>query len=168
MLTGNVMHKLKLRPTQAGYSVQPGSNVLMQQLDGGAPRFGVFTKKSSHQVNVQWVVNKAGYQYLFAFYHVWLRNPAQPFLVDLVIDGEATLQQYQCFFMPASFQLNSKVGVAHMVSAQLIAKAINRNTAIDDLIVNVGDEGVLLAELLSPLEHLVNHALPDALESFKD
>lgn len=158
------MHKLLLRPAQAGYSAQPGSNVLMQQLDGGAPRFGVFTKKSSHQVNMQWITNKAGYQYLLAFYHVWMRNPAQPFLVDLVIDGEATLQQYQCFFMPASLQLNSKVGVVHTVSAQLIAKAINRNTAIDDLIIDAGNRGVLLAELPDPLERLVNQALPDALE----
>lgn len=158
------MHKLKTRPTQSGYSVQHGSNVQMQQLDGGAPRLGIFTKKASHSVNVQFVVDKAGYQYLCAFYRVWLRNPSQPFLADLVIDGEAPLQQYQCFFVPGSFQLSSKNGQAHTVVAQLIVPALNTDDDLDDLLVSIGDADGSVADLVNPLQQIANHDLPDALD----
>ena len=44
-------------------------------------------------------------------------------------------------------------------------KPLNIDPNMDDLIVTVATEGVDLAELLNPLDHLVNVALPDALEN---
>ena len=42
-------------------------------------------------------------------------------------------------------------------------KPLNIDPNLDDLIVTVATEGVDLAELFDPLDHLVNVALPDAL-----
>ena len=61
--------------TQSGYSVGFKSGVISQELDGGAPRYRRVIKNAYHNVNVQWVVKEAGFDYLDALHNVWCENP---------------------------------------------------------------------------------------------
>lgn len=157
------MQKLLYCTTQSGYSAQIGDGVVSQELDGGAPRFKRALKGAYHSASVQWVVKDTGYQYLMAFYRVWARNPNQRFLADLCIDN-AEVEPYQCYFV-GSPRLDSKNGPTYTVSAELRVKPLNINNDLDDLIVTAATDGVDLAELMNPLEHLANVSLPDALEN---
>ena len=157
------MHKLLYCTTQSGYSAQIGDGVISQELDGGAPRFKRALKGTYHSASVRWVVKDAGYQYLMAFYRVWARNPNQRFLAKLCIDSPE-VEDYQCYFS-GSPSLESKEGPIYTVTAELRVKPLNIDPNLDDLIVTVATEGVDLAELFNPLDHLVNVALPDALEN---
>ena len=156
------MHKLLYCSTQSGYSAQIGDGVISQELDGGAPRFRRALKGTYHTASVQWVVQEKGYQYLMAFYRVWARNPNQPFLAKLCIDGPE-VEDYQCHFS-GSPKLSSKNGGVYTVTAELRVKPLNIDPNFDDLLVVAGNQDVDLAELWNPFEKLVNQSLPDALE----
>ncbi|MEK5744379.1 hypothetical protein VXE41_16010, partial [Acinetobacter variabilis] len=104
-----------------------------------------------------------GYQYLMAFYRVWARNPNQRFLAKLCIDGPE-VEDYQCYFS-GSPRLESKDGPVYTVTAELRVKPLNIDSNMDEVIVSAATEGVDLAELFDPLDHLANVALPDALEN---
>lgn len=163
------MHKLKKCPKQEGYTFQLGNGVIRQKLDGGASRFENDIIGASHTVAVNWVVGYGDYQYLLAFYRVWERNPAMPFLADLIID-DAPLAEYECSFIDP-IQFGGKNGKVFMLSAQLEVKAKIRTAqddAIDDLIVSVRDQDQDLSKLTNPLEKLANKDLRDALENVED
>lgn len=156
------MNRLKLCPTQAGYSVQFGNGVNSQQLNGGASRFEVDVLGASHTVNLSWTTGQAGYQYLMSFYRLWQRNPSQPFLARLIIDDHQ-MQDYDCHFVPATFMLSAKTGKAHTVTAQIEAKAITPDYDFDQSIVDAWESGIVGG--LPDLEQLVNVDLPNALEN---
>lgn len=149
--------------TQSGYSVQIGDGVIVQQLDGGAPRFRRTLKGTVHTAAVQWIVQSAGYQYLMAFYRVWARNPSQPFLCKLCID-DAPVQDYQCYFS-GSPKLTSKEADVFTVGATLIVKPLETSDEIDDLIVAVGNQDQNLSSMFNPFEELVNQDLPNAMQN---
>lgn len=157
------MNRLKYCVTQSGYSAKLGDGVISQRLDGGASRYRRSLKNPSHSVSVQWVIQEAGYQYLMAFYRVWRRKPNQPFLAKLVID-DAPAQDYQCFFTESP-TLSSKQGLVFTVTATLEVKPLIEDEAMDDVIVEYGNESDDdLSSLFNPLEQLVNEDLPNALE----
>lgn len=162
-MTLNTMQRCVL---QAGYSANIGNGVIAQVLDGGAPRFRRALKGTVHGSNVSWVVNASGYQYLMAFYRVWARNPNQPFLIDLCIDN-GIVEPYEAFFDGAP-SLTEKKGKILTVSATLIVKPLETSDELDDLLVNVGNEGASFIELTQPLEELVNEDLPNAVGGFGD
>lgn len=158
------MNKLKYCVTQSGYTAKVGDGVISQRLDGGASRYRRSLKNVSHTVNVQWVVGKGGYQYLMAFYRVWRRTPSQPFIARLLVD-DGEVQDYKCFFIESP-SLTNKEGNVHTVSAQLEVKPQPEDEAMDDLIVEIGNEGGSddLWDWVNPLEELVNEDLPAAME----
>ena len=155
------LNKLAYCVRQSGYTVEFGNNVIVQALEGGPSRYRVDTKNNIHFVNSTWVVSKKGYQYLVAFFHVWQRNPSQPFLAGLIID-DALLEEYECFFRNGGFRLDSKDGSVYTVSATLEVTAKPRDDAMDDAIVMLGNGNTL--DIFEPLEQLVNEDLPNALE----
>lgn len=157
------LNRMKYCVTQSGYSAQVGDGVISQSLDGGAPRYRRQIKGAVSTAGVQWVVDAGTYQYLMAFYRVWCRNPAQPFLCKLCIDN-APVEDYECYFASA-LKLDSKVAGVYTVTATLTVKRLKTNDAMDDLIVAFGNEDQNLAEFMNPLEQLVNVDLPDALEN---
>lgn len=156
------MNRLKLCPTQAGYSVQFGGGVIAQRLNGGASRFEVDVLGASHTVNLSWTTDQGGYQYLMAFHRLWQRNPSQPFLARLIIDDHQA-RDYQCHFVPDTLMLSAKTGKAHTVTAQIEAKAKTPDYAFDQSIVDTW--GTFPADSIGRLEQLVNVDLPDALEN---
>lgn len=156
------MNRLVLKPTAAGYSAQIGLSVLMQQLEGGAPRFERNILGMSHTVSVAWTTDAAGYQYLLAFYRVWERNPSEPFLMSLIIEDHQ-MQDYECQFLPNSLALGSKTGGVFNVSAQITAKALAADEVFDQSIVDAWESGAFGS--LNQLEQLTNADLPDALEN---
>ena len=158
------MNRLKYCVTQSGYSAKVGDGVISQKLDGGASRYRRSLKNVPHSVGVQWVIQEAGYQYLMAFYRVWRRKPNQPFLAMLVVD-DAPAQDYQCFFTESP-ALSSKQGLVFTVTATLEVKPLAEDEAMDDFIVEFGNESDDdLSSLTNPLEKLVNVDLPEALEN---
>ena len=155
------MNRLMLPPTEAGYTATFGGGVISQKLQGGASRFEVDVLGASHMLSLSWLTDRAGYQYLMAFYRLWQRNPSQHFLARLIIDDHQ-LQDYECHFMPDTMNLNAVAGLSYSVSAQIEAKAVTPDYAFDQSIVDTW--GTFPADGFAQLEQLVNVDLPDALE----
>lgn len=156
------LNKMKFPPLMSGFSVDVGSDVIVQQLDGGSPRFRKIYNGTPHNVNVSWKLKFGDYQYLMAFYRVWQRTPSKPFLIDIAID-DSEIKEYKAFFAPGSFKLVSKNGNLFNVSAQIIVIKANINKDMDDLIVALGNEDIEFTSIKNPLDELVNQKLPDAL-----
>lgn len=150
---------------QDGYTVRHPSGVVSQSLDGGAPRNRRVSANNWRTVAVSWKVQEAGYQYLCAFHEIWCENPSQPFFANLIVDGPE-YKAYKCHFVPDSFGLDSKEAGVFSSSAQFLVKPII-DRALNEIIVAAGNDNVDLSEILNPLEHLVNVALPDALRNIR-
>lgn len=159
------LNRMKYCVTQSGYSAEIGDGVISQELDGGAPRYRRSLKGVMHTAGIQWIVDQAGYQYLMAFYRVWARNPAQPFLCQLCIDN-APVEDYECFFS-GSPKLSGKTAKVYTVTATLRVKPLAVVDAMDDLIVALGNGEADFVSIKNPLEELVNERLPDALGTWK-
>lgn len=147
--------------TQSGYSVGFSSGVVSQELDGGAPRYRRVTKNAFHAVNVRWVVNENGFEYLNAFHNIWCENPNEFFYAPLKVNG-SVYKNYECYFVEDSFQVGEPNGVIFTITAQLRVRPIV-DLEQDRILVEVGNEGVDLSELTDPLEKLVNVDMPNAL-----
>ncbi|ENV34563.1 hypothetical protein [Acinetobacter gerneri] len=147
--------------TQSGYSVGYKSGVISQELDGGAPRYRRNIKNAYHTVNVQWVVQESGFQYLDALYNVWCENPNEFFYAPLKVNGPE-YKNYESYFVEDSFQLNSVEGLVFTCTAQLRVKPIV-DSELNKIIVESGSQGIDLSDLFNPLEKLVNVDLPNAL-----
>ena len=106
---------LDMTPSQSGYAVQFGSGVIATEVAGGPARYMVDNIRPSHSVRLQWVTNRAGYDYLAAFYD---RNVGRGFEIKLIID-DSGLETYKAFFEPAQFQLASVTGGTYTIRAQL-------------------------------------------------
>lgn len=148
------MIKVALCPSQDGYSVQTGLDVMIQETEGGNNRYRKVFKKSSHSVNLAWKTDAKGYSYLMAFYQHWQNVEDEYFLADLIIDS-GDLQEYRCNFT-SSLSLNSVQGHLYQSSITLEARASNRNADDDEVIAEFWD-------IFNPLNILANKALPDGL-----
>ena len=155
------LNRMMYCSTQQGYSANIGDGVISQVLDGGASRYRRALKGVMHTITSRWGVKESGYQYLMAFYRVWAINPNQPFIAKLCVD-DSELKDYQCFF-DRSPTLTEQRGHFYVVTATLKVKPLKIDQAQDEMIIDAGNEGIDLAELLNPLEKLVNEDLPNAL-----
>ncbi|MDQ9022680.1 hypothetical protein RFI02_16330 [Acinetobacter sichuanensis] len=153
------LNKLAYCVQQSGYTVSHGNNVIVQELEGGSSRYRRGINNNSHTVNVNWVVNKTGYDYLVAFYNLWTYNPSKPFLALLIID-DSDLKEYKCFFK-SGFQLDSKEGNVFKVSATFEVQANRRDKNLDQSIVDLGNEGLINSYI--NIEKVPNVWLPNAL-----
>lgn len=153
------IYKMAELPDQQGYSVSHPYSINRLSSENGGNRYRVGKKNLPTLVNVQWTLNRNGYNYIKAFYELWRTQAPkiEPFVAELIIDY-ADLVEYQCFFT-GGIQLVSTQGNAFTVSASLEVRPYIRDKDVDDLIYL----GVL--DLVNPLEYLVNTQLPDAAEN---
>lgn len=156
-----VLDRMMYCSTQSGYSAQLGDDVTMVDLPGGAPRFRRSINGTYHTVNVQWILGPKGFEYLTAFYRRWKRNPNKPFLAKLCVDAPL-VEDYKCHFS-SSPTINGKQGKFFTITAQLRVRPLETSDALDDLIVEAGNQGHSLSDLFDPLDKLVNKDLPNAL-----
>lgn len=147
--------------TQSGYSVGFNSGVISQELDGGAPRYRRINKNAYHNVNVQWVVQEGGFDYLNALHDEWCANPNEFFYAPLKVNG-SEYKNYEVYFVENSFQLNAIDGLVFTITAQLRVRPIV-DPEKNKIIVDAGNVGVDLSELINPLEKIVNVSMPNAL-----
>lgn len=152
--------KFKYVPLQAGYSAEVDTGIIMQQLDGGAPRFRVGSVNNTGSVACNWKLDELGYQYAMAFYRIWCRTPSKPFHVEMFLD-DPEVKNYTCWFVPNSLKLTSKNGLIYNVSAQLIVESQQFSYESDKFIVDLvtdGDPGVI-----NPIEKIANVDMPEHL-----
>lgn len=149
-------YKMTLCPNQSGYSGTVNYGKLRIQLEGGRSRFRQEYRNQANTVNVSWMTDKNGYDYLVAFRSLYSKQ-SNPFLIDLILD-DSELVEYKADFIGA-LNLTKVEGLSYTVTTELEVSAKRRSNDSDEVIVL----GVL--DLVNPLEKLVNVDLPNALEN---
>lgn len=157
------MDILQLPPLQASYNVDFGDEVTRIQLNGGAGFYRRDVIGASSQVNANWNLSKAQYQYFMAFYRVQVSKGSAPFQYRLIIE-QADAADYEVFFMPGTFKLIGKNGLRYMVTAQLEVKAKPVDLVFDQAIIDSYGSG-FGTDAANLLEKLANEDLPNALEN---
>lgn len=133
------MDKLKLYPTDAYSVASPQGEILRTDLDGGAGRYRADVIGATSMANVTFQLLADGFQYLWAFYRAKTGHGAEPFLIDLILDGQER-QERTVRFMPGSLTLSSKMrDKFYTVTAQLEIEALPADDDMDDSIVAVVD-----------------------------
>lgn len=150
------MEKFAIPPDQASYAVIPGNETLRAQLDGGRGRYRRDIIGGWSTVSAQWTLDREEYAYVCAFQRTATKKGSLPFLADLYLEGSDVVE-YECYFIPETFQLISQAGHTFVVTAQLEAKP----PAIDEEY----DNGIIMAfnayggnssAIFNILEQLVN------------
>jgi hypothetical protein len=156
------MEKLILEPVQAGYATQPPTEVLRQQLDGGAGRYRADIIGGASIVNVAWVLDEGQYQYLWAFFRAKTARGSSSFLIDLVLE-ETEMTERTAHFLPGTLKLDSKQGEVYFASAQIEIEAIEADDDFDNAIADAfeGAGGVDVPGYLNLLNTLVNVNWPE-------
>lgn len=133
------MDKLKLYPTDAYSVASPQGEILRTDLDGGAGRYRADVIGATSMANVTFQLLADGFQYLWAFYRAKTGHGAEPFLIDLILDGQER-QERTVRFMPGSLTLSGKTrDKFYTVTAQLEVEALPADDDMDDSIVAVVD-----------------------------
>lgn len=155
------MEKLYLEPIDESYAIQPPQDeVLSVQLDGGAGRYRADIDGGSTTVAASWVLDAIQYQYLWAFFRSSINRGADPFLIDLDIEGLGYGEQ-TAHFVPGSLQLTGKQGEIYMVSARLEVMAPNEDTDLDASVVGAYEAfGNNIEFDFDLLSQVVNEAWP--------
>lgn len=126
------MTKLYMRPSNASYSVQRGSEVLSVKLDGGASKYRRDILNASFTVTVSWDTTEDGWDYLNAFYRTATARGSLPFTIDLLLE-DSTLTTYTAYFVPDTFKLTGQQGEAYYIEATLeVTPIINPSETTDD------------------------------------
>lgn len=156
------MNSFALCPLQSGYSFNPASNMLEQQLLGGLARQRATFVNNAHIVNASVMLKtKAHVQYFWAFWRVHTQQP-QPFLWRLITDS-SEMQDHTCQFVANSLTVNERSGTIYSVSFQVRCKPLNNgDLAFDQSIVDIWESGSPI-DMFNLLEQLVNESLPNAL-----
>lgn len=152
--------KFKYIPLQAGYSAETDSGVITQQLDGGPPRFRRVSSNNISNVSCSFNFDELGYQYVMAFYRIWMRTPSKPFMVEMFLD-DPEVKEYRCWFVPNSVKLTSKKGLRYRVSVQFFVESERHDPVQDELIVDLVNRDD--ASIFNPLDHYANVEMPEHL-----
>jgi hypothetical protein len=111
--------KLWLQPVRDGYSVTPGKQNVVIQLDGGAPRVRADQLGANATVTINWILGQADYDYLLAFYRSQLSSGSLPFLIDLLFESSQPVEYTAQFINDGGPQLKSQSGLTYYVTATL-------------------------------------------------
>lgn len=152
--------KFKYIPLEAGYNAEADSGVITQQLDGGPPRFRRVSSNNIGSVNCLFNFDELGYQYVMAFYRIWMRTPSKPFMVEMFLD-DPEVKEYRCWFVPNSVKLTSKSGPRYRVSVQLFVESEYRDPKKDEFLVGLVDKDQ--TGIFNPLDHYANVEMPEHL-----
>jgi hypothetical protein len=109
--------KLHLRPEGRAYKMEPGSEVIRSDLDGGAGRYRRDVFGSSYYVAVNYILDPTEHDYFWAFYRTATLRGSVPFEADLLLDG-STISEYSCHFMQKPV-LTEQRGLGYFIQAQL-------------------------------------------------
>lgn len=157
------MHKIKLTPTQASYSVEYGQTAVDTQFQSGRARYRRDVINPNHTVNVRWIVDPLGLQYLRSFFNTTLKGGSLPFLIDLILDG-GDLTEHEAHFIPGTLKDGEVSGNLSFVTAQLEAVPLPVDDEANDSLVMLYEEyGGDAGTILDLLEKLVNIDFPAAI-----
>lgn len=110
---------LLLRPDNSSYGFRPGQEVIGIALDGGKAFYRRDKVNATSTVNVQWVLTREEYSYLWAFYRSELLDGSLSFYMDLITDRD-TVERHLCHFAPNTVPtLVEQKGLAYTVTASL-------------------------------------------------
>lgn len=145
-----------------GYAASVGSDVVMQELEGGPGRYRQDCLRATSVVNARWTVTRDEFVYARAFYNADTNHGADAFLIDLTIDN-SSVEEVVAHFVPGSFHWEFDSGV-FVITAQLEVERNPEDSAFDEALVALAggfgvDETLILTGLAS-LERLVNVDLP--------
>lgn len=97
------MRKLLLRPNSSGYTATAGNEVVSAATEGGASRSRRDFIGAPSMINVAWMLDEDGFDYLNAFFRTGTKSGSLPFLCDLLLE-RAGLIEHTCKFVPGSFK----------------------------------------------------------------
>jgi len=154
---------LNLCPTESTYTAKHNtSGYLRVELEGGKGRYRKDILNPAMTVNCRWVVRKEYFDYLWAFYRVYLRNMA-PFYVDLVLEEWGKVRVL-ADIIPDSFQFDAKQGPTYTVTAQLEVQPPQYDAQADeDYITIINEFGPDYEKWLERLWQIVNIKYPVAM-----
>lgn len=155
--------KLSIAPDKASYVVTDGTQVDMQQLEGGSGAYRADILNSSSQVSVQWSVDGLGYEYLRAFYRTITQHGALPFTIDLILD-KPFLTTHTAHFVPGTSLGPAQIqGETYTVSATLEVEPLDADEDYDNSIVTMFNiYGDATGDILNLFDVIVNHNWPAA------
>jgi len=130
---------LAIPPDQSGYKAKYGKTVVSAQLDGGAGRYRADQLGASFTVDVKWTVNLTNFNYLSAFYRRAVAFGSLPFTIALMIDN-GSMNNYQAYFVPDTFQLASQTGLQYVISATIEVMPNAAYAGDDDTILAAGPD----------------------------
>lgn len=152
-----VLPTLALVPESTTFSANVGDGVLSVKLDGGASRYRRNYIGSTYDVKCSWVLNKAQYEYMKAFYRTACNDGSTPFYLKMIFeDGE--LKPYKAYFKPKSLTTSGPdAGQVFNVSADFEVYP-NQDAAINDDILIAFEGNFPTAE--DELNDITNYQLP--------
>jgi hypothetical protein len=127
--------KLDLAPEKARYGAQAGAAVARQPVLGGHARTRLDQLGAPLAVKASWMLNRAEFAYLGAFYRQLIDHGSAPFLIDLLA-GQAVPIECEAKFVPGSFSLNGVSGETHSCDASLEVVAPARDAGADAALVS--------------------------------
>ena len=154
--------KLHLVPVQATYAASIGNDIIRAELDGGSGRYRRDIIGATATVSVRWQCNGLAFQYLQAFYRTTINNGADPFFIDLILDGPE-IREYKAHFLPGSLMIASTQGFQYIITANLEAEPLPVDEEYDNALVAAfeafGRDAVNAGEELDEFtnEHLPEH-----------
>lgn len=104
-------------PNQSGYQYNPGKQIIVEQLEGGAPRTRRDQVGAAHYVTCAFSCKPDQYQYLTGFFREQMNSYADPFRLSLVLDVPY-LVPYICNLLEEP-QLSQIEGLLYVVSVKL-------------------------------------------------
>ncbi len=158
------MRKLLLRPNSTGYAANAGDEILSIKVAGGASRSRRDFIGAPATVNVGWMLDEAGFDYLNAFYRTVTQSGALPFLCDLLLE-RPFLVEHTCKFIPNSFKpIGSTTGSSIFnSSAQFEVLPTITNEDLDMEIVETYEAYEGAFDPIAALAFIVNEVMPDNL-----
>lgn len=157
------MQKLMLRPNSSGYSVTSGNEIVSAQTAGGPSRSRRDFLGAPSVVNVAWMLDELGFEYLNAFFRGVTEKGALPFLCDLLLE-RAFLQEYTCKFVPGSFKpVSSTAAFTFNATAQFEVLPLPDNDYLDASIVAYFEYSGGSFTIANRLSHSVNVVAPEEL-----
>lgn len=162
------MRKLLLRPNSSGYTAQVGNEVVSAATEGGASRTRRDYVGAPGLINVAWMLDEDGFDYLNAFFRTVVQAGSLPFLCDLLLDY-AALKEYTCKFVPGSFKpIASTAAFTFNAAAQFEVLPIKPNEAFDlDIVYLFEQFGGHPSSFFNLLEIFANQTMPDNLGPFE-
>ena len=154
---------LSVCPTESTYAAKHNtSGYLRVELEGGMGRYRKDILNPGTTVNCRWVVGRAYYDYLWAFYRTYLRK-MEPFYIELVLEEWGNVRVL-ANIIPDSFQLESKQGSAYTVTAQLEVQAPQYDAQTDEEYIWIINEfGPEYEKIIDRLWRIVNIDYPVAM-----